>query len=98
MRGVPMGVIVEQLGPCRPHYILTRFIHPVRAGAWKLIRSKPIKQAGEISTRFAAVSISCKRLPLVTVGFERSSPIQKMNFSSHKDKSKTPADVCPDST
>jgi hypothetical protein len=53
------------------------------AGA-SFIRSKPAKQAREISTRFPAVSASCKRLPLVTVGFEWSSPIQKMNFSSQR--------------
>src|SRR6266436_5315734 len=47
-------------------------------------RSKPIKQAGEINTRFAAVSVSYKRLPLVRVSFERSCPIQKMNFGSER--------------
>src|SRR5262245_31332754 len=48
------------------------------------IRSKPIQEAGEIGTSFAAVSISCKRLRFVSVSFERSSPVQKMNLGSER--------------
>src|SRR6185312_4673430 len=47
-------------------------------------RSKPIKQAGEIGTHFASVSISCERLPFVSISFERSSPVQKMDLGSER--------------
>ena len=50
-----------------------------------LFRSiKPIKQAGEISTRLATVSVCCQRLPFVRASVERSSPIQKMNLSAQR--------------
>ena len=45
---------------------------------------KPIKQAGEISTRLATVSVCCQRLPFVRASVERSSPIQKMNLSAQR--------------
>src|SRR5262249_3948738 len=45
---------------------------------------KPIKQAGEISTRLATVSVCCQRLPFVRASIERSSPIQKMNLSAQR--------------
>src|SRR5262245_24955114 len=46
--------------------------------------SKPIKQAREISTHSAPITVCDKRLSFVSVGFERSGPVQKMNLGSKR--------------
>jgi hypothetical protein len=56
---------------------------PTAKGKSASVRSiKPIKQAGEISTRLATVSVCCQRLPFVRASVERSSSVQKMNLSA----------------